>query len=160
MERFLKFAFNLSIGTQVFAGAALVFMMIVTLCEVIMRAFGRPIVGAYELISFTGGVVIGFAVPYTSWMRGHVFVDTMINRLPEQQRAVVNVTTRCLAVILFLFVGWNFIVMGGDLYRTKEVTTTLRLPFYPISYGLGVSFFVQSILLVADLLKVLGGKHE
>lgn len=160
MNMFLRFAFKLSITTQIFAGAMLIFMMIVTMCEVIMRAFGRPIVGAYELISFTGGIVIGFAIPYTTWMRGHVFVDAIINKFPERRRLVIDATTRCLAILLFLFAGWNFMVMGGDLYRTKEVTTTLKLPFYPIAYGLGVSFFIQTVLLFADMLKILGGTHE
>ncbi len=160
MVRFLRFASKLSIGTHIFAGAMLIFMMIVTLCEVVMRSFGKPIIGAYELISFTGGIVIGFAIPYTSWMRGHVYVDAIINRFSEQRRDVINATTRCLAMLLFLFAGWNFMVMGGDLYRTKEVTTTLRLPFYPIAFGLGVSFFIQTILLFADMLKVIGGNHE
>lgn len=160
MKRFIAFASKLSIGTHIFAGATLIFMMIVTLCEVIMRAFGKPIVGSYELISFSGGIVIGFAIPYTTWMRGHVYVDAIINKFREEHRDVINVTTRCLAILLFLFAGWNFIIMGGDLYRTKEVTTTLRLPFYPIAYGLGISFFIQTILLFADMLKIFGGKHE
>jgi TRAP-type C4-dicarboxylate transport system permease small subunit len=142
------------------AGLALVFMMVVTLSEVIMRAFGKPIVGSYELISFTGGIVIGFAIPYTSWKRGHVYVDSIINTFSKEKRGVINATTRCLGILLFLFIGWNFISMGIDLYTTGEVSTTLRLPFYPIAYGIGVSCFIQCLLLFADILKIFGGEYE
>lgn len=160
MKAFLKFVFKLSITTHVTAGAALVFMMVVTLSEVIMRAFGKPIVGSYEIISFTGGIVISFAIPFTTWRRGHVYVDAVINRFSEEKRGVMNVTTRVFAILLFLLACWNFISMGMDLYKTGELSTTLRLPFYPIAYAMGVSCFIQCILLFADIVKILGGQYE
>ena len=47
------------------SGLTLAFMLVFTLTDVIMRAFGKPIVGDYEVISFLGAVVVGFAIPYT-----------------------------------------------------------------------------------------------
>jgi TRAP-type C4-dicarboxylate transport system permease small subunit len=160
MKGFLKFASRISLTTQVLAGTALIFMMAVTLAEVIGRAFGKPILGAYELISFTGGIVIGFSIPYTSWMRGHVYVDAITGKFSQQRRGVVNVCTRCFGILLFLFAGYNFISMGYDLYATKEVSMTLKLPFYPIAWGIGLSCFIQSIILCADIVKILGGQYE
>ena len=51
------------------AGITLAFMLLFTLLDVIMRAFGRPIVGDYEVISFLGAVVFGFSIPYTSALK-------------------------------------------------------------------------------------------
>ncbi len=160
MKGFLKFALRLSMATHVVAGLALVFMMGMTLIEVIGRAFGKPILGSYELISFTGGIVIGFGIPYTSWMRGHVYVDAIIGKFSQQRRDVVNVCTRCCGLMLFLFAGYNFISMGIDLYTTKEVSMTLKLPFYPIAWGIGLCCFIQSFLLCADIVKIVGGQYE
>jgi hypothetical protein len=50
-------------------------MMVVTLLDVIMRNFGRPIVGNIEIISFLGAVVIGFAIPYASWKRARYVIS-------------------------------------------------------------------------------------
>jgi TRAP-type C4-dicarboxylate transport system permease small subunit len=47
------------------------FMMLVTLTDVVMRYMGKPIFGSMELVCFTSAVVIGFAIPYTSWTNGH-----------------------------------------------------------------------------------------
>jgi TRAP-type C4-dicarboxylate transport system permease small subunit len=160
MKTILKITSKLALGTHVIAGLGLAFMLVVTMTEVIMRAFGKPIVGSYELISFTGGIIIGFAIPYTSWKKGHVFVDSIINTFTPEKRDVINVTTRCLGIGLFIFMGWNFISMGLDLYTTKEVSTTLKLPFYPIAYGIGASCFVQCLVLGADILTIVGGEHE
>ncbi len=52
------------------AGLTLAFMLVFTLTDVIMRAFGKPIVGDFEVISFLGAVVVGFAIPYTSLQKG------------------------------------------------------------------------------------------
>ena len=41
-----------------------------------------------------------------------------------------------LVIILFIWMGWNFILMSLDLIRTKTVTPVFRMPFYPISFGL------------------------
>ncbi|MBI5585796.1 MAG: hypothetical protein HY892_18450, partial [Deltaproteobacteria bacterium] len=75
MKRFLKVVYSLDLSLQVVAGLGLAFMMVVTVIDVAMRAMGRPIIGAIELICFSGAIVVGFAIPYSSWMKAHVYVD-------------------------------------------------------------------------------------
>ena len=58
--------FWLSRAMEVVAGVFLVFMMLLTTFDVILRAFGRPIIGTYEMVALSGGIVIGFSVPITS----------------------------------------------------------------------------------------------
>ena len=36
---------------------------LLTLVDVILRGFKRPIVGTYELVALAGAVVIGFSLP-------------------------------------------------------------------------------------------------
>jgi TRAP-type C4-dicarboxylate transport system permease small subunit len=101
MKAFLNNVSKLSITTQVIAALALAFMLILTLSEVILRALGKPIVGSYELISLTGGIVIGFAIPYTSWVKGHVYVDFL---LEFKAKGIINMTV--FSIILFSS-SWN-----------------------------------------------------
>jgi len=58
---------------EVIAGSALLFIMFLTTCDVVLRAFGKPIVGTYELVSFGGGIIVGFAIPITSLSKSHLF---------------------------------------------------------------------------------------
>ena len=53
------------------AGASLVFLMLLTIADVVLRAFHRPIPGVYELVGFASALAIGLAMPLTSWRRGH-----------------------------------------------------------------------------------------
>lgn len=162
----LRIVHKASISAQVIAGLTLAFMMFVTLADVILRAFGKPILGAYEIISFSGGIVIGLAIPYTSWMSGHIYVDVLVDRRPRRKgeplnwKNIVNIITRCAGIALFFFIGWSFFGYAGSLYASKEVSQTLRIPFYPVAYGLGVSCYIQSLLLFCDILKLVGGENE
>jgi TRAP-type C4-dicarboxylate transport system permease small subunit len=160
MEGFLNKVKGLSQIINIIAGISLTFLMSLTVADVILRYFRRPIVGTYELVAFTGAVVIGFSLPFTSWMRGHVYVDFLILRFSQKVRNIFNILTRCLVIWLFLMIGWNLIKYGMDLKKSGEVSLTLQLPFYPVALGVGICCFIQCLVLLCDILKILGGKYE
>jgi TRAP-type C4-dicarboxylate transport system permease small subunit len=145
---------------NVIAGIAVTFIMGLTVLDVILRSFRRPILGTYELVAFSGAVVIGFAIPLTSWMRGHIYVDFFTGKLPKTVQSFFNLITRCLGVGLFSLIGWNLAKVGMDLQKSGEVSLTLQLPFYPVAYGIAVSCFVQCLVLLADMLKISRGEYE
>jgi len=139
---------------------ALVFIMVLTCADVVLRVFKRPITGTYEIVGLLGAVVIGFGIPITSWIRGHIYVDFLTQKLPQERRNIINVSTRLLSIGLFFVAGWNLIIVGTDLYHTGEVTLTRQLPFYPVAYGLAVSCFVQCFVLICDIIKIFGEEYE
>lgn len=147
--------FRVDVVFHSIAGLVLAFMMLVTLLDVFMRNIGRPIVGTLEIISFCGSVVVGFAIPYASWVKVHVYVDFLVDKLSPRNRKIMEVITRCMGIALFVFIGYNFILYGMDLRRTHEVSPSFRLPYYPIPFGLSFSCFLQSITLLADLIKTI-----
>lgn len=160
MKVFLATVHKVSKFLDSISSVALVSIMVLTVADVILRIFKRPITGTYEIVGLLGAVVIGFGIPMTSWIRGHIFVDFLIQRFPQGRRDVVNIFTRLLGVGLFAVAGWNMIIVGMDLYHTGEVSLTRQLPFYPIAYGLAVSCFVQSFVLICDIIKIFGEEYE
>jgi TRAP-type C4-dicarboxylate transport system permease small subunit len=141
-------------------GVSLAFIMFLTVADIILRSFRRPIIGTYEMVAFSGAVVIGFSVPLTSWMRGHVYTDFLVLRFSQKIRNVLNIVTRCLSIVLFVLIGWNLILYGMDLKKSGEVSLTLTFPFYPIAYGVGICCFIQCLVLLCDIFKIFGGKYE
>ena len=142
------------------AGLTLAFMLVFTLVDVSMRAFGKPIVGDYEVISFLGAVVVGFSVPYTSFLKGHVTVDFLLEMVPKNTSDTIRLATRVLSIALFLWMGWNFVVMSLDLIQSKEVTPVFKVPFYPISLGLAFTCLIQCLTLVSQIKDIIGSRHE
>jgi TRAP-type C4-dicarboxylate transport system permease small subunit len=160
VERFLNSVGRLSRLINVIAGIAITFIMLLTVFDVALRYFRRPIVGTYELVAFSGAVVIGLAIPLTSWMRGHIYVDFFTAQLPKTFQVILNLITRCMGLGLFGLIGWNLIEVGMDLQQSGEVSLTLQLPFYPVAYGVAVACFVQCLVLVADMVKIFRGEYE
>jgi TRAP-type C4-dicarboxylate transport system permease small subunit len=160
VERLLNGVGRLSRFINIIAGLAITFIMFLTVLDVILRSFRRPIVGTYELVAFSGAVVVGFAIPLTSWMRGHIYVDFFTGKLPRTARSILNLFTRCLGIGLFFLIGWNLIKVGLDLHQSGEVSLTLQLPFYPVAYGVAASCFVQCLVLLTDMVKIFRGEYE
>jgi TRAP-type C4-dicarboxylate transport system permease small subunit len=161
MKQFMMVIYRLDVSFQIIAGIVLAFMMGVTLTDVIMRFFGKPIVGSMELVCFSGAVVVGFAIPYSSWSKAHVYVDFLQERFSARTWSILQVFTRLIGIILFLFIGVNFILYGFNLMKTGEVSPGLKIPYYPITFGLAVSCFLESLTLFCDLLKLFkGGDYE
>lgn len=160
MKGFLAFIFRLSKGEQTIAGVTLTVMMLLTVTDVILRSWGRPLLGTFELVAFLGAIVVGFSVPFTSWVRGHIYVDFFLCKLPGRARKGVQILTRLLSLGLFAMIAWNLVKMGMDLQRSGEVSLTLQLPFFPIVYAVGACCFTQCLVLAADIVKILENRYE
>jgi TRAP-type C4-dicarboxylate transport system permease small subunit len=161
MGAILWIAEKLSKLMSVIAGAALTFIMLLTVCDVFLRYFfGRPIIGTFEIVGLGGAVAIGFALPITSWMRGHIFVDFFVVKFPKAVQGLINIITRLVSIGLFYLIGHNLIKYGYDLYVSGEVSLTRQIPFYPVAYGMAVCCFILCLVLICDIIKIFGGQYE
>jgi TRAP-type C4-dicarboxylate transport system permease small subunit len=152
---------KLSEWMQVVSGAALVLIMLLTVADVCLRnLLQKPIVGTFEIVGLGGAVIIGFAIPITSWLRGHIFVDFFVQGFSKGWQAAFNIGTRVLCIGLFILIAWNLFIYANSLYASGEVTLTRQLPFYPIAYGLSVCCIIQCLVLISDITKILGGTYE
>jgi TRAP-type C4-dicarboxylate transport system permease small subunit len=162
MEVFVRFTEKVSKYMDVIAGAALVFIMVLTSLDVILRYLGYPIEGAYDMVSLGGAFVIGFALPKTTLERTHVAVDIVVDKLRPRQRTFLNISTKVIVLLFFIALGSYLVRMGASFLRTGDSTLTLALPLYPVAFVLGVCSFLEVMALGADIYKLAfeGGHHE
>jgi TRAP-type C4-dicarboxylate transport system permease small subunit len=142
------------------AGAALTLMMFLTVADVLMRAGGRPILGTYEIVGLLLALVIGFGIPRVSLDRGHVYMEFLLERLPRRNKDIMNVFTRLLCIFLFLLIGYNLFSIGNEFHASGEVSPTLKLPFFPVAYAVGVCCFLECLVFVSDIWKIWRGQYE
>jgi len=160
MARVLNLVLRISRILSGIAAVALAVMMLLTVADVIGRAFGYPILGTYEVVSIVCLVAIGFAIPLTSWKRRHVYMEFLIERMGETARKSMHTATRILCLFLFVLAGTNLFHMAAEMASSREVTMALQIPFYPFAYGAGVCCFVQAVVCVCDIVKVWEGSYE
>jgi TRAP-type C4-dicarboxylate transport system permease small subunit len=132
-------------------GVALTAMMGLTVADVILRAFGHPILGTYEMVSLLLAMVAGYTIPRLSLDRVHVNMDFLIVKLPKKGRAALETFTRLLLLGLFAIIGVNLILIANEFRGSGEVSSTLQIPFYPIAYGLGVCCFLECLVFIAEI---------
>ncbi len=160
MDAYLKTVSKLSTVMYGFSAVVLSFMMLLTVSDVILRYLGRPIPGTYELVGLSGAIAIGFAIPYTSLVRGHVFVEFLVGRIEKGRREVLLIFTKILILLLFIAFGIYLFLTGRDMAASGEVTQILRLPFYPVAYAVGVACFIECLVMISDIMKLAGGNYE
>jgi TRAP-type C4-dicarboxylate transport system permease small subunit len=136
-------------------GTLLSAMMMLTVTDVILRYLGRPITGTYELMSYGGALVAGFAIAQTSLDGAHVYVDMLTEAVSARGKNLLIIFNRSLGVAIFALLAWALFLKGNSLYQTGEVSLTLRVPYYPVAYGLAVSCFAEALVLFADIFKLL-----
>lgn len=154
------FTEKLTKGMNVIAYTALTIIMLLTCSDVVLRFFKMPIVGTFEIVGMLGAIVLGFAIPYTSFLRAHIYVDFIIQKFPTRGKDAMNIITRVVSIVLFATIGYNLFLYGIDIQMSGEVSLTRQIPFHPIAYGLGISCFVQCLVLFTDIFKVIGGNYE
>jgi TRAP-type C4-dicarboxylate transport system permease small subunit len=135
------------------AGIALVSIMFLTVTDVILRRLRMPIDWTYEVVVLLGAIAIGFSVPETTFVKGHVCVDFLTEKLPRTWQKVFSILTRCLGIFIFALFGWRSFPYGSNLWESGQVSANLHLPEYPVAYGIGVCCFIVCLVLFCDLIR-------
>ncbi len=136
------------------AGVALTGMVLLTVADVTMRTLKSPIVGTYELVGMLGAIAVGFAIPQTSRVQGHVVMDFLTGSLSPGLQRLFQILTRLLAIAFFFIIAWNLWKLGTDYIKDHEVTLTLQVPLYPVAYGIAICCFVECVVLFLEIFEV------
>ena len=160
MKRFMAGIVNIDKSLYVVAGGVLGCMIVLTLFDVILRNFGHPITGSMEIIQYGGSIVFAFSIPYGTLLGAQVIVDIVTEKLSPGKKRAIEIVTRCIGILLFLFVAYHFYKYGIDVRHTGERTASFKIPYYPFSFALSLSFLMQSFTIFRDLIKKVKGAND
>jgi TRAP-type C4-dicarboxylate transport system permease small subunit len=145
---------------NIIAGIAVTVMMLLTVADVLLRAGGHPIIGTYEIVALLLALVIGFGIPQVSLDRGHVYMDFLLEKLSKRGRKVMNTMSRLFCIILFLPLGYNLFNVGARFHASGEVSATIKIPFYPVAYGVAVCCLLECCVFIFDIVRIWRGQYE
>ncbi len=162
MEVFYKVTKRITQSANFFAGVILALMMFLTCSDVVLRYLGKPITGTFELMSYAGAIVAGFAIAQTSLDGAHVNVDMLTEVVHGKALMALHICTKLISLGVFVIFTYALFLKGNDLYNTHEVSLTLQVPYYPVAYGLSLASLIECLVLLAQIFKIIdeGGKHE
>ena len=145
---------------RVISAAALTFLLLITVLDVVLRAVWKPVVGVYELVSLSGAVVIAFMLPLTSLEKGHVYMDLLVDHVSAGAQRLLYVITRVLVVLFFLTLATALLVLADEFKTAGELLLTLKIPVYPMTYVMSGICLLQAVVVFFDILRTYGGDHE
>ena len=135
------------------AGFSLIAMMMVTVGEMILRMFGRPMAGTVETIGWLAAVTTAFALGYTQIHRGHVAIDLFVNRLGPRSRAMISMLMYLASAALFIIITWNVFGYAGVLKRSGSLSETMKVIVYPWVYLVSLGCAGLTLALLVDFIK-------
>lgn len=161
MNRLKPMVSRLSSSMAVIAGITLVTVMLMTVLDVVLRYFGRPITGIYDLVALGGGIIIGCSMPLAAEKKVHVFMELGLQAYGRTARQMLSLFTRLIVFGISILVAWNLIRLGIGFRETGEVSLTIKIVYYPVAIGLGICFFIQMLVILMQIVEVFtGGSHE
>jgi TRAP-type C4-dicarboxylate transport system permease small subunit len=140
---------------------AVLFLMSLATVNVCLRFFlNAPYRGAYELVGFSGAIVIAFALGYTQKRKDHIVVDILTEKFSKPVVKFLDIISYFIMMIFFAMVAWQVLVWGMKIMKSGEVSETLKIIFHPVIFGVSIGFAVFSFTLLIDFLKTIWGKEE
>jgi TRAP-type C4-dicarboxylate transport system permease small subunit len=142
------------------AGAVLLIMLTLTVANIVMRRFGMPIQGTFELTGLFGAIVCAGVLGYTQKRKENIAVDIVVNHLPKSLRLVASVINDLACATFSVLAAWQIAKIGLGQVKSGEVTETLRIAFYPFIFVVAVGFAALAFVFIIDLLKNFVNKDQ
>jgi len=134
------------------SGLSVLAMIGITTTDIVMRAFGGALMGAYDMVRIAGALAIAFSLPYTTAVKGHVAVEFFFQKLNRPGRVIVDSICRVLVIGLFVVLAWQCVKYGHILRQTGQVSLTLQLPMFWVAYVIGGALAVTVLVKIHNLL--------
>lgn len=142
------------------AGVGLIFMMLLTAIDVILRFLNRPISGAYELIEYAMALTVGFSVTVAAHTRTHITVDILTQKLKKNAEKVLAALATLIAAIYAFPCFWQSTLQIKEMHASGMTSAVLRIAVYPFTAVVAISLLFTTIVLLADVFNLLAERKR
>ena len=122
-------------------------MMLLTLFDVVGRAFNHPISGSVEVTELIMGIMIYLGVGYTTFLQGHIRVDILIINFKARTQAVLDFITGIVGLFITVLISWQLFIQAHSRMTNNETTQIWEVSLWPWAFIMAFA----SILMVTSL---------
>jgi len=117
------------------------------------KIFRWPLRGAMEGASILGLLISSLAIPFIYSLHGHIKIEFFMARISKQSRKIVSSIANLLSLALFVVMTWQMFSFSHIIQVSGVITPSVRIPVFPFTYAVGVSFLVTCVLILADFIR-------
>lgn len=152
-----KLSFTVNRICEVTLFSLMVFMVGLTVAQIICRVFFQALVWSEELVRFSlvAASLVGASVAF--YRGSHISISFLTDRLPSALRLVVQVAVRLGSVAFFVVVAWyGWVLMGTEAFQTTPALGISMRWVYAM-YPLFGSIII--LHLIAGFADLMGGER-
>ncbi len=132
------------------AAFTLVVAMVEAVFNMLLRPIGYPVQGSFEVMGFACAVISALGLGYSQEQKAHISVDIIFRFLPFKIKRGLRFISRFISAVFFMAVSYRILCLGITYYFSQELSETLRIPIYPITFLVSIGFFALSLTLFLD----------
>jgi len=117
------------------------------------QAIREPLPGTHEVVELIASVILSMGIGYLTFVRGHVSVGILVDRLRPRVQAVFDLVTGVIALGFTIWLTAGVVEMALRNYRYGWVTGVLEIPRHPFMFLIAVSLALTCVVLVRDVIK-------
>lgn len=134
--------------------AALFILMLQGAADVIGRyVFNKPIIGTMERAEVLLALMVFLGWGYTQLAKAHVDVTFFVSRFPHRVRALVNVITTFLALVLFSLIMWQGAVIAKAYHEAGRLIYVIHWPLAPFQLVVSLGALVVCLVLIMQMVQ-------
>ena len=149
-----RFSYVLDRGSKVllYIGMiCIVALMVIIVLDLILRnAFNSHLAGSYELIQLLLALAAFLSLAYIQVVKGHIFVDIVISRLPARSQVIVEGAGLILMAAVFGIISYVEFSQGLYLKEAKEITDELQLATFPFRLSCAIGSLALCVVALSQ----------
>lgn len=124
----------------------------------------KSIPGSHELVELIASVILSTSIAYVTFVKGHVSVGILVDRLRPRAQAVFDLVNSIIALAFMVWLTEGMSVMAMRNLRYGWVTGVLQIPRAPFMFLIGAALGLACLVLVRDAIRAVivlrkGGGH-
>jgi TRAP-type C4-dicarboxylate transport system permease small subunit len=128
----------------------LIGMMLLTCSDVILRYFGHPIKGTFDIVGLLGAVAVVLPIAYTQFLGRHVTMEFKWSWVPKWVQIIINSIACLLSIGMYALIAWQCSLLGTQLWRVGTVSNTVEIPLFPFVYVVAFGCILNCFVLLID----------
>ena len=116
-------------------------------------AFNKPLVGAWETSEVWLALLVFFGWGYTQLNKGHVTVEIITVHLSAKARAILNVVTGFMALVIFILVVWQATVYAMRTLDQGMVIAVINWPLGPFQFFVCLGALLLCLVFILQIIQ-------
>ncbi|MFO7773847.1 MAG: TRAP transporter small permease [Dehalococcoidia bacterium] len=134
------------------AMAAILACVGLVMSDIVKRSLGFGFVrGVAEIVPLISAVILSMGIAYLTYLRGHVAVGMLVDRLAPRKQAMVDLVTYVISIAVTVALTWAMFKYASYVEGIGWHSGSMKIPLYPFVYVVAVSLALTCVVLIKEV---------